>query len=224
MRNLFVRILSKSAERHGYRLDEFVWKPEFTAQRSRPSCKPATCGACSFLRTPINPTGAIFIGCVFRHPFRTFRPQPVLACSDGRSPAGRCFRRRKDAFLWVRQDRLSFAERFRHPPGGQLHWRIYCHAAITEIGNAATTSHARFEELNAVVLTKNSRVGSLKHRPDAILTVDGRLLWALQQMGQHIPDDIAVAASTVCDIALDAGINQNSEDRPSRGRDPDLAD
>lgn len=52
-----------------------------------------------------------------------------------------------------------------------------------------------------------------KYKPDAILTVEKRVVEALKQLGLRIPQDIAVAATTVVDIPeIDTGIDQNSEE------------
>jgi len=50
-----------------------------------------------------------------------------------------------------------------------------------------------------------------QYKPDAILTTDPEVPAALQKLGCRIPKDIAAAGMSVCDIALDAGIDQCSE-------------
>ena len=42
--------------------------------------------------------------------------------------------------------------------------------------------------------------------------MDGRVIQSLKQLNVRIPQDVAVAASTVVDIPVSAGINQNSEE------------
>jgi LacI family transcriptional regulator len=51
-----------------------------------------------------------------------------------------------------------------------------------------------------------------RHKPDAILTVDIELPGMIQALGYRIPQDIAVAGTTVLDIPVDAGIDQCPED------------
>jgi LacI family transcriptional regulator len=51
-----------------------------------------------------------------------------------------------------------------------------------------------------------------KYEPDAILTVDGRVIPALKQLKLEIPNDVAVASTSIADIPVSAGINQNSEE------------
>jgi LacI family transcriptional regulator len=51
-----------------------------------------------------------------------------------------------------------------------------------------------------------------KHKPDVLLTVDARVISALKQLNLRIPEDIAVASTSVADIPVTAGINQNSEE------------
>jgi DNA-binding LacI/PurR family transcriptional regulator len=50
-----------------------------------------------------------------------------------------------------------------------------------------------------------------QHRPDAILTTVTQVPKLLGEMGARIPQDLAVAGTSVLDLPLDAGINQNSE-------------
>jgi LacI family transcriptional regulator len=49
-----------------------------------------------------------------------------------------------------------------------------------------------------------------QHQPDAILTTQPYLPQLLSDLGYNIPRDIAVAGTSVCDIPLDAGIDQRS--------------
>lgn len=49
-----------------------------------------------------------------------------------------------------------------------------------------------------------------RHRPDAILTTQPYLPQMLIDLGYRIPEDIAVAGTSVCDIPVDAGIDQRS--------------
>lgn len=49
-----------------------------------------------------------------------------------------------------------------------------------------------------------------QHRPDAILTTQIYLPDLLRDLGYSIPGDIAVAGTSVCDIPVDAGIDQRS--------------
>jgi DNA-binding LacI/PurR family transcriptional regulator len=49
-----------------------------------------------------------------------------------------------------------------------------------------------------------------RHRPDAILTTQPYFPQLLRELGYRIPEDIAVAGTSVCDIPVDAGIDQRS--------------
>lgn len=51
-----------------------------------------------------------------------------------------------------------------------------------------------------------------KHRPDAILTDTPDFLLILGKLGLRVPEDIAVASTTVRDTAIDSGIDQNPEE------------
>jgi DNA-binding LacI/PurR family transcriptional regulator len=50
-----------------------------------------------------------------------------------------------------------------------------------------------------------------KQRPDAVLTTDPRVPALIRELGYRIPQDIAVAGTSVSDIPVDAGINQNGQ-------------
>jgi DNA-binding LacI/PurR family transcriptional regulator len=51
-----------------------------------------------------------------------------------------------------------------------------------------------------------------KHKPDAIFSVDSELPQLLTSLGYRVPEDIALAASSIIDTPIDAGIDQNSEE------------
>lgn len=50
-----------------------------------------------------------------------------------------------------------------------------------------------------------------REKPDAILTADIEVPGMMRELGYRIPQDIAMAATTVADIPLDAGIDQRPE-------------
>jgi LacI family transcriptional regulator len=71
---------------------------------------------------------------------------------------------------------------------------------------------------NVVVYEQNSGLAQKglekwrkKYRPDAILTMMQQVPHLLCEIGVRIPQDLAVAGTSVLDLPLDAGINQNSE-------------
>ena len=49
------------------------------------------------------------------------------------------------------------------------------------------------------------------HKPDAILTTVPEVPGLLRELGYRIPEDIAVAGTSITDVPVDSGINQNSE-------------
>ncbi len=49
-----------------------------------------------------------------------------------------------------------------------------------------------------------------QHQPDAILTTQPYLPQLIRDLGYRIPQDIAVAGTSVCDIPVDSGIDQRS--------------
>jgi DNA-binding LacI/PurR family transcriptional regulator len=50
-----------------------------------------------------------------------------------------------------------------------------------------------------------------KHKPDAILTTLPHVPGMIREIGLRIPQDVAVAGTSIYDIPVDAGINQNPE-------------
>jgi DNA-binding LacI/PurR family transcriptional regulator len=52
----------------------------------------------------------------------------------------------------------------------------------------------------------------IQYRPDAILTTDTEVPGMIRALGCRIPQDVAVAGTSVLDIPVDAGIDQRSED------------
>ncbi len=53
---------------------------------------------------------------------------------------------------------------------------------------------------------------SKKARPDAILTDHPQIPQMLAKAGRNVPEDIGLAATTVRDTPIDAGIDQNPEE------------
>lgn len=51
----------------------------------------------------------------------------------------------------------------------------------------------------------------VKAKPDAVLTTDILIPAFIRELGYRIPEDIAVAGTSISDIPVDAGINQNGE-------------
>lgn len=50
-----------------------------------------------------------------------------------------------------------------------------------------------------------------RHKPDAILTADIELPAMVRKLGLRVPEDIAMAGTSILDIPLDAGVDQHSE-------------
>ena len=52
----------------------------------------------------------------------------------------------------------------------------------------------------------------LKHKPDAVLTTVTQVPPMIRELGHAIPRDVAVAGTSIHDVPVDTGINQNPED------------
>lgn len=62
------------------------------------------------------------------------------------------------------------------------------------------------------VESRNLHRWLVRYRPDAILTTQVYLPGLLRKLGYRIPENIAVAGTSICDIPADAGIDQRSYD------------
>ncbi len=60
-------------------------------------------------------------------------------------------------------------------------------------------------------LKQSLQMWMAKHKLDAVLTTDPRVPGLICELGYRIPEDIAVAGTSISDIPVDAGINQNGE-------------
>lgn len=71
---------------------------------------------------------------------------------------------------------------------------------------ASAALHRRDPEEEA----RNLRRWLVQYQPDAILTTQPYLPQLLRDLGYRIPEDVAVAGTSTCDIPVDAGVNQRS--------------
>jgi LacI family transcriptional regulator len=203
---------SKAAEHFGYRLDEFVWRPDFTAQRFEKILQ--TRNICGVLIPP-HPSQPDWGNLnwdnfsVIRFGLSVTSPHSHVVTSDHlRSIVSSI-----EKIYSYGYKRIGFVlpADFDIRSGGsytggfiaaqRMFGLPHCLPALLTSYNV--TSDA-FEQKLKYWLDKN--------KPDAILTVDKRILSALKQLGLRIPEDIAVAAATIHDIPLDAGVDQNSEE------------
>lgn len=74
----------------------------------------------------------------------------------------------------------------------------------TNVGEGSVAELAREKQLLKQWL--------LRHKPDAVLTTDPETPAMLRELGYRIPQDIAVAGTSVADVPIEAGIDQRSEE------------
>jgi DNA-binding LacI/PurR family transcriptional regulator len=72
------------------------------------------------------------------------------------------------------------------------------------------TDEAAYRE-NLAQARKKLKQWMEKHRPDAILTSVPQIPELVRALGYRIPEDVAVAGTSIYDVPVDAGINQNPE-------------
>jgi LacI family transcriptional regulator len=203
---------SNAAERCGYRLDEFVWRPEFTAQRFETILQTRNIRGVLIPPHPSQPDWGNLNWdnfSVIRFGLSVISPHSHVVTSDHlRSIVSSVEKIHSYGYK-----RIGFVlpADFDLRSGGSYTGGFI--AAQRMFGLA----HCLPALLTSYNLTNESFQTIFKHwlnknKPDAILTVDKRILSALKQFGLRIPEDIAVAAATIHDIPLDAGVDQNSEE------------
>jgi LacI family transcriptional regulator len=203
---------SLAAERFGYRLDEFVWQPEFTPQRFETILQ--TRNVRGVLIPPHHDSpdwgsfqwdhfSVIRFGSSVRspntHSVTADHMQGMVNAMEKIHAFG--YKRIGLVVPGVFDLRLGCSW-----TGGYIASQRLLHLAhaLPPLITLEKMSDAAFEEKFSRWLRKN--------KPDAILTVDGRILPALKQMNLRIPEDVAVASTTIADIPVSAGLNQNSEE------------
>jgi DNA-binding LacI/PurR family transcriptional regulator len=77
--------------------------------------------------------------------------------------------------------------------------------------DSEATPHEVESPKTTTKLTNLLRTWLAKHKLDALLTADPRVPGLIRELGYRIPQDIAVAGTSISDIPVDAGINQNGE-------------
>ena len=203
---------SKAAERFGYRLDEFVWQPEMTPQRFETILRTRNIRGVLIPPHPKQPNW----GNLEWKNFSTIRFGTSVRTPNSHVVSSNHFRAISTAVEKIHSygyKRIGFAINGEHDRTQGGLWTGGFFAAQRLLGLPHPLPQFIFNQppgTPAIVLEFKKWLD--KYKPDAILTGAPHLIEALKQFNLRIPQDVAVAATTIYDMPVDAGINQNSEE------------
>lgn len=203
---------SETARQYGYRLEEIRWPAECSARRLRqilltrnirgvlfpPQSPPREWGKYDWSNVAI-----IRFGTSVR------TPDAHVVTSDGFRSIQMAVERMRD-YGYQRVGLILDVE-FDGSLGGNFFGGFLAAQRRLELGACLPplalrdVASARSEAKAAVAAWIAS------NRPDAILTSEPLVPALLAELGYRVPDDFALAGTSVSDIPVDAGINQNSE-------------
>jgi LacI family transcriptional regulator len=203
---------SKTAERFGYRLDEFLWQQDMTPQRFETILKTRNIRGILIPPHPKQPDwgnfdwknfSAIRFGLSVRTP-----NSHVVSSNQFRAIALAVEKIRDYGYK-----RVGFAVDGEHDRTLGGLWTGGFFAAQRLLGVPDNVPQFIFScPQDAPELVRDFKKWLDKHKPDVVLTGVRPLVEALRQFNLRVPEDIAVAATTISDMPVDAGINQNSEE------------
>jgi LacI family transcriptional regulator len=210
--NSYWRGASNAAERFGYRLDEFVWRPELTPTRLETILQ--TRNVRGVLIPPHNSQpdwgnfhwdnfSVIRFGLSVRSPYSHIVTADHMRGIITAMEKIQAYGYQRIGFVVPGEFDISL--------GGSWTGGYLASQRLFKLPHALPPFLSE-SNISESLFTKQFKQWLAKCRPDAILTVDGRVIPALKQLKLSIPDDIAVAATSIADIPVSAGINQNSEE------------
>jgi DNA-binding LacI/PurR family transcriptional regulator len=203
---------SAAAERFGYRLDEFVWQPDFTPQRFETILQTRNVRGVLIPPHPSQPDWGSFHWdnfSVIRFGLSVRSPYSHIVTADHLRGVVTAM----EKIHAYGYERIGFVVPgdFDLRLGGSWTGGFIASQKLLHLPHPLPPLITD-QTLSGAVFTQKFNQWFHKHKPDAILTVDGRVIQSLKQLNVRIPQDVAVAASTVVDIPVSAGINQNSEE------------
>jgi LacI family transcriptional regulator len=203
---------SAAAERFGYRLDEFVWQPDFTPQRFETILQTRNVRGVLIPPHPDQPDWGTFHWdnfSVIRFGLSVRSPYSHIVTSDHL----RSIVSAMEKIHAYGYERIGFVVPgdFDLRLGGNWTGGYYAAQKLLDLTHLLPPLISN-QTVAMPVFAQKFKQWFEKHKPDAILTVDGRVPDALKQLNVRIPQDVAVAATSVVDIPVTAGINQNSEE------------
>ena len=203
---------SAAAERFGYRLDEFVWQPDFSPQRFETILQ--TRNVRGVLIPPHHQQpdwgnfhwdnfSVIRFGLSVRSPY-----SHVVTADHLRGVVAAVEKIHSYGY-----QRIGFVVMagFDLKLGGSWTGGFIASQKLLQLPNPIPPFLTE-EKSDEATFHKKFVQWFHKNKPDAILTVDVRVVQALKKMNLRIPENVAVAATSIIDIPVSAGINQNSEE------------
>lgn len=203
---------SAAAERFGYRLDEFVWQPDLTPQRFETILQTRNIRGVLIPPHPTQPDWGNFQWdnfSVVRFGLSVRSPDTHVVTADHL----RSVMAAVEKIHAYGYKRIGFVVPgdFDLRLGGSWTGGFFAAQKLLDLPHPLPQLITK-ETLSTSAFTQKFKGWLDKYKPDAILTPDNRLVAALAHFELRIPQDIAVAATTVFDIPVDAGINQNSQE------------
>jgi DNA-binding LacI/PurR family transcriptional regulator len=205
---------SAAAERFGYRLDEFVWKPDFTPQRFETILQTRNVRGILIPPHHDQPDWGSFHWdnfSVIRFGLSVRSPYSHIVTADHMRGIVNAMEKihahgyKRIGFVVPGVFDLSLG-------GGWTGGFIASQKLLNLPHPIPPLITLEMEKTTEVAFNQKFHHWFEKYKPDAILTVDGRILSTLKEMRLRIPQDIAVASTSVADIPVSAGLNQNSEE------------
>jgi len=203
---------SETAERFGFRLDEFVWQPDLTPQRFQTILQTRNIEGVLIPPHPSQPDWGDFN---WEH-FAVIRFGLSVRSPDSHIVTADHFRGVVSAVEKIHEygyTRIGFVAPgdFDLRLGGSWTGGFLAAQKLLKLPHPLPLL-VTDQSLEPSSFTRQFKQWLDKCKPDAILTPDNRVVPTLEQLKLRIPQDIAVAATTVFDIPVDTGINQNSEE------------
>ncbi len=204
-----------AAERFGYHLEEIRWTPDISAKRFEQILLTRGVRGVLVPPHPVPPDWGDFDWSKFsiiRFGLSVPSPDSHLVTSDQQRATVMALKRISS--YGYQRIGMVVADHLDRNVGGNYTGGFY--AAQKLLGLRSVNSLLLTEE---GAYTRNpARVKAVlrrwleKVKPDAVLTTDIHVPCFIRELGYRIPQDIAVAGTSISDIPVDAGINQNGEE------------
>jgi LacI family transcriptional regulator len=204
----------KAARRFGYQLEEILWSPEKSVARLQQILESR--GIRGILLPPhhfqLDWAGFEWSKfCVVRFGMSVRNPDVHAVTSDQLRATIMAMERIRQ--LGYGRIGLIVPKDFDRHLGGNYLGGFYAAHELFDLGQLipplATESSVYVQQPAKAALTLEKWLN--KNRPDAVLVAVAQLPALLRKIGVRFPQDLAVAGTSVLDLPLDAGIDQNSE-------------
>lgn len=211
----------KAAERFGYRLEDLRWTRDFSARRFEKILLTRNVRGVLIPPHSLPPDWGDFDWSKFsvvRFGLSVRRPDSHLVTAD--QLRGTVMAIQKINSYGYQRIGMVVETGLDTNIGGNYTGGFYAAQKLFKVGNALSLlltspegGHGEREGLptTSADLRRPLQQWLEKHRPDAVLTTDPRVPGLIRELGYRIPEDIAVAGTSISDIPVDAGINQNGE-------------